>query len=355
MGAKGKLFGIFLSAGLLLVSCQTPPEPVRKDAPPAELSPTELEEEKREAPEAKVDLPKSLEIIPEPAPSLTIETQARAIGARARKVGDEQWEVVKGDRLLTLREESRTAELNGTALFLNETFIERQDELRLGELDYEYTLKLAMDPLALKVGSRRVVIDPGHGGIETGTRNETLGISEKDLNLDVSIRVRDLLEEEGVNVVMTRYDDRVVSLDDRLKIANRAKPALFVSIHFNAAANLEAEGIETYVLTPPVAVSSNDNLSGLSQGWLSGNRFDYANFQVGYRVQRKLIADLQRVDRGLKRARFKVLTELPCPGILVECGFLSNDKEALLVNTPVFRQRLAKSLSEAIVDMLPKE
>ena len=67
------------------------------------------------------------------------------------------------------------------------------------------------------------------------------------------------------------------------------------------------------------------------------------------------MADLQRVDRGLKRARFKVLTELPCPGILVECGFLSNDKEALLVNTPVFRQRLAKSLADAIIDLLPEE
>jgi len=200
-----------------------------------------------------------------------------------------------------------------------------------------------------------VVIDPGHGGTETGTRNETLGVFEKELNLDVAIRVRYLLEDEGVNVVMTRYDDRVVSLEDRLKIANRAKPALFASIHFNAAPNLKAEGIETYVLTPPIAVSSNDSLSSLRQGRLAGNGFDYANFEIGFLVQRKLISDLQRVDRGLKRARFKVLTELGCPGILIECGFLSNDKEALLVNTPVFRQRLAKSLSEAILELLSQE
>jgi len=355
MGAKGKLFWIFLAAGFWMVSCQTPPEPAPKEDTPSELSPTESEVAKSDEPEPKVDLRQAPEIVPQPTPSLTIETQAREIGARAKKVGEDRWEISKGDRLLVLRGESRAAELNGTALFLNEAFVERQGEFRFGELDYEYTLKPAMDPLALKLGSRRVVVDPGHGGTETGTRNETLGVFEKELNLDVAIRVRDLLENEGVSVVMTRYDDRVVSLEDRLKIANRAKPALFASIHFNAAPNLDAEGIETYVLTPPVAVSSNDSLSSLRQGRLSGNAFDYANFEIGFRVQGKLVSDLQRFDRGLKRARFKVLTELVCPGILVECGFLSNDKEALLVNTPVFRQRLARSLSEAILELLPRE
>jgi N-acetylmuramoyl-L-alanine amidase len=355
MGAKGKLLWIFLCTGFWMVSCQTPPERAAKDAPPSEHSPTEPEIVRGDEPESKIDIQKTPEIVPQPSPSLNIESQARAIGAKAGKKGDDKWEISKGDRSLVLTEESRVAELNGTVLFLNEAFIKRDDTLRLGELDYEYTLKPAMYPLALKLGSRRVVIDPGHGGTETGTRNETLGVFEKELNLDVAIRVRYLLEDEGVNVVMTRYDDRVVSLEDRLKIANRAKPALFASIHFNAAPNLKAEGIETYVLTPPIAVSSNDSLSSLRQGRLAGNGFDYANFEIGFLVQRKLISDLQRVDRGLKRARFKVLTELGCPGILIECGFLSNDKEALLVNTPVFRQRLAKSLSEAILELLSQE
>ena len=355
MGAKGRFQWIFLAAGVWMTSCQTPPEPAPKvDAVP-EIAPAEPVVGKAEQPETKPVLTEISKVDPQPAPSLTIESQARAIGARAKRLEDKRWEISKGDRILVLKEESRAAELNETVLFLNEAFIERQGALRFGELDYEYTLKPAMDPLTLRLGSRKVVIDPGHGGTETGTRNETLGIFEKDLNLDVAIRVRELLEEVGVNVVMTRYDDRVVALDERLKIANRAKPALFASIHFNSAPNLDAEGIETYVLTPPIAVSSNDSLSNLKQGRLSGNGFDYANFEIGYLLQRKLVADLQRVDRGLKRARFKVLTELPCPGILVECGFLSNDKEALLVNTPVFRQRLAKSLADAIIDLLPEE
>ena len=355
MGAKGRFQWIFLSAGVWLTSCQTAPEPTPKGDVAPEMAPVEPVVEKAEKPETKPDLPEIPKVDPQAEPSLAIESQARAIGARAKRVEDKRWEISKGDRVLFLKEESRSAELNGTVLFLNEAFIERQGALRFGELDYEYTLKPAMDPLALRLGSRKVVIDPGHGGAETGARNETLGIFEKDLNLDVAIRVRELLEEVGVNVVMTRYDDRVVALDERLKIANRAKPALFASIHFNSAPNLEAEGIETYVLTPPIAVSSNDSLSSLKQGRLSGNGFDYANFEIGYLMQRKLVSALQRVDRGLKRARFKVLTELPCPGILVECGFLSNDKEALLVNTPVFRQRLAKSLADAIIDLLPEE
>ena len=338
-----------------MTSCQTPPEPTPKFDEVPEIVSAEPVVGEAEQTEAKLVLPEIPKFDPQPVPSLTIESQARAIGARAKRVEDKRWEISKGDRVLVLKEESRAAEWNGTVLFLNEAFIERQGTFRFGELDYEYTLKPAMDPLALRFGSRKVVIDPGHGGTETGARNATLGISEKDLNLDVAIRVRELLEEVGVNVVMTRYDDRVVALDERLKIANRAKPALFASIHFNSAPNLEAEGIETYVLTPPIAVSSNDSLSSLKQGRLSGNRFDYANFEIGYLLQHKLVADLQRVDRGLKRARFKVLTELPCPGILVECGFLSNEKEALLVNTPVFRQRLAKSLANAIIDLLPEE
>ena len=355
MGAKGKFQWIFLVPGLWMTSCQTPPEPTPKFDEVPEIVSAEPVVGEAEQTEAKPVLPEIPKFDPQPVPSLTIESQARAIGARAKRVEDKRWEISKGDRVLVLKEESRAAEWNGTVLFLNEAFIERQGTFRFGELDYEYTLKPAMDPLALRLGSRKVVIDPGHGGTETGARNETLGIFEKDLNLDVAIRVRELLEEVGVNVVMTRYDDRVVALDERLKIANRAKPALFASIHFNSAPNLEAEGIETYVLTPPIAVSSNDSLSSLKQGRLSGNRFDYANFEIGYLLQHKLVADLQRVDRGLKRARFKVLTELPCPGILVECGFLSNEKEALLVNTPVFRQRLAKSLANAIIDLLPEE
>ena len=355
MGAKGKFQWIFLATGLWMTSCQTPPEPTPKFDEVPEIASAEPVVGKAEQTEAKPVLPQIPKFDPQPVPSLTIESQARAIGARAKRVEDKRWEISKGDRVLVLKEESRAAEWNGTVLFLNEAFIERQGTFRFGELDYEYTLKPAMDPLALRLGSRKVVIDPGHGGTETGARNETLGIFEKDLNLDVAIRVRELLEEVGVNVVMTRYDDRVVALDERLKIANRAKPALFASIHFNSAPNLEAEGIETYVLTPPIAVSSNDSLSSLKQGRLSGNRFDYANFEIGYLLQHKLVADLQRVDRGIKRARFKVLTELPCPGILVECGFLSNEKEALLVNTPVFRQRLAKSLANAIIDLLPEE
>ena len=355
MGAKGRFRWIPLAALAGLVSCQTPPVPTSKDDAAPEMCPAEPVVEKLEQPEEKPDLLEVPKPEPQPAPSLTIESQARSIGARAKKVEDKDWEISKGDRLLVLTEESRTAELNGTVLVLNEPFKERQGAFRLGELDYEYTLKPAMDPLALRLGSRKVVIDPGHGGSDPGAGNENMGILEKDLNLDVSIRVQELLEEKGVSVVMTRYDDRVVSLEERLKIANRTLPALFVSIHFNSATNLEAKGIETYVLTPPFAISSNDGQASSRPGRLAGNDFDSANFEIGYSIQGKLVADLQRADRGLKRARFKVLTELSSPGILLECGFLSNDKEALLLNTPAFRQRLAKSFADAIIEMLPEE
>ena len=147
-----------------MTSCQTPPEPAPKvDAVP-EIAPAEPVVGKAEQPETKPVLTEISKVDPQPAPSLTIESQARAIGARAKRLEDKRWEISKGDRILVLKEESRAAELNETVLFLNEAFIERQGALRFGELDYEYTLKPDMDYLALRLGSRKVVIDPVHGG-----------------------------------------------------------------------------------------------------------------------------------------------------------------------------------------------
>ena len=128
-----------------MTSCQTPPEPTPKFDEVPEIASAEPVVGKAEQTEAKPVLPEIPKFDPQPVPSLTIESQARAIGARAKRVEDKRWEISKGDRVLVLKEESRAAEWNGTVLFLNEAFIERQGTFRFGELDYEYTLKPAMD------------------------------------------------------------------------------------------------------------------------------------------------------------------------------------------------------------------
>lgn len=349
---------LMVSSGLaiLLSACQTPPLEVHeKEAPPA-LSELGPEPSRIEVyiPEPG-PAPSEPEPLQEPPPKPTgIVWQAEQIGATVEKAGEIDWLVVKGDRRLQLTERSRKANLNGTVIYLNDAFFEKDGTYALSESDFEYILKPALNPVEIVLKSKIVAIDPGHGGAEPGSENQSLGLLEKDLNLDVSMRLKDLLEEKGYKVVLTRYNDRLVPLEDRSKIANRANAGIFVSIHFNASINDEASGIETYVLTPPGSSSSNGESLDSDVSSLPGNYFDRVHFELGYQIQSRLVADLQRVDRGLKKARFMVLKDLECPGLLVEGGFLSHSREALLVNTPVYRQKLAESLSESLVAILLK-
>ncbi len=244
--------------------------------------------------------------------------------------------------------------MNGITLFLSEPFKRRLGGYALSDSDFETILVPAMTSVIGALRSKTIVIDPGHGGSENGARNDGLNLLEKDLNLEVSNRLRELLEKDGYKVVLTRYDDRLVPLEERSRIANRANAGLFISIHFNAALNGEAVGLETYMLTPAGAISTGDEEAGEGSHAWPGNSFDQLNFKIGATMQRRIVEDLQRVDRGFKRARFKVLKDLECPGVLVECGFLSNDKEALLVNTPVYRQKLAEALAQVLVEFSHK-
>jgi len=348
VGFRAFAFG-FLS--LLVCSCQTTqapdasetreppiapvaePEPVSKPEPLPEPKPVEpIEPEKPEAPLIA-----------------GIARQASLVEAIAERLDDKRW-VVRNDlgRELILEESSRRATLDGITLFLNEPFKRKLGGFALSDSDFESVLVASMLKAGGDLRSKTIAIDPGHGGSESGARNEDLDVSEKDLNLDVSNRLKEELEELGYKVILTRYDDRPVSLEGRSLIANRAKAGLFVSIHFNAAANKEAMGLETYVLTPPGAASTGDDRPGDDSHAWPGNDFDRLNFELGFAIQKGLVEDLQRVDRGFKKARFKALKALECPGALVECGFLSHSKESLLVNTPVYRQKLAESLARSI-------
>lgn len=331
---------------LTLSSCQTPPRPKEVETSPT-LAPESPQAPAPDVAKPQEKKPEVADTKPRRVKSLLVG-QAQGVGASVRSDGDGFWVIEKGGLRLRLEEESRRAELNGVALFLNEPFSERNGEFALSDSDLEYTLEPAMNPLRTSLRSRVIVLDPGHGGSERGTRNDELGLVEKELNLEVSLRLQKLLEARGYRVLLTRYDDRVVPLEERSKIANRSNAGVFVSVHFNAALNSEAQGIETFVLTPPGAASTSDSKpDGDAQAW-PGNTFDQLNFDLGFSIQKALIKDLQRTDRGFKKARFKVLKDLECPGTLLECGFLSNRKEALLVSAPVYLQKLAESLAASL-------
>ena len=193
---------------------------------------------------------------------------------------------------------------------------------------------------------RTIVLDPGHGGKDQGAAGG--GILEKSLNLQLAQRVEFLLKERGCRVLLTRKNDLFLSLPQRTSFANRNNADLFVSIHTNSAASQKPHGIEVYCLAP--AGTASTNASAVSWKSLPGNRFDAKNLRLGYFIQHAMIARTKANDMGVKRARFAVLRDLNCPGVLVELGFLSNPPEAKQLRSPDYLDKLAKGIAGGILN-----
>ncbi len=241
--------------------------------------------------------------------------------------------------------------LNEVPVYLGFPTLVSRERLYLSKADHRHVLQSILTPqvFADPPALRRIVIDPGHGGQDSGAQNGAYGLDEKTLNLDVAERLARLLRDAGYHVVLTRDSDVFVPLERRARIANYEKADLFISIHFNAAGNARASGIETFILTPQYQASSKfakptrrDNVR------FSGNDSDPWNALVGYHVQRALVRGVGEADRGLKRARFLVLKHLECPGLLLELGFLSHMPSARRIRAASYRQSLAESLFDGI-------
>jgi N-acetylmuramoyl-L-alanine amidase len=207
-----------------------------------------------------------------------------------------------------------------------------------------------------------VVIDPGHGGKDSGAIAQ--GVVEKDLNLDVALRVAQVLERAGWRVKLTREEDRFVPLETRVEIANALPGAIFVSIHFNDAQGqgsivARASGIETYysgaklLLGPAPAIVWNalyhDAKPAAAPVPLDAVA---AGALLAGSIQQALIANTAAPDRGTKEAGLYVTRRVLGPAVLVEGGFVSHPQEAHLLQDPVYRQRIADSIAEGIVRFL---
>jgi N-acetylmuramoyl-L-alanine amidase len=172
---------------------------------------------------------------------------------------------------------------------------------------------------------------------------------EKEFTIDVAFRTKARLEERGFKVVLTRTTDDYVALPERPALAGRAGAELFVSIHFNATTSPEVRGLESYILTPQFQRSTgSDVLRPDDEVAVPGNVHDAWSAYLGYTLHRTLLADLRLPDRGLKRARFAVLRDLPCPGLLLEGGYLSNPDDAALIASEGYRERLAAAIANGI-------
>jgi N-acetylmuramoyl-L-alanine amidase len=221
-------------------------------------------------------------------------------------------------------------------------------------------------------GIHTIVIDPGHGGSESGAVGPS-GVLEKDLTLQLARELSGKLGRLGVQVVLTRSEDATVAHDTRTAIANQNKADLFVSIHLNSSLGSGAYGTETYFLSPqatdpraaraaeaenaaPAATPPGGTATPAAEQqdvdlilWDLAQSHHLAESQrFAKMIQGELNEALQLKDRGVKQAPFRVLIGAMMPAVLVELGFISNPEEEKKLQDPAYRDQLLDSLARAI-------
>lgn len=188
-----------------------------------------------------------------------------------------------------------------------------------------------------------VVIDPGHGGKDPGSKGP-YGY-EKQYNLQLAYFLKAELEAKGFRVMMTRSGDTYPTLGGRVVFANKVPDSIFISLHFNHFTRTAAKGIETYALSPQGAGTHNDR--GPDGRSLRGNGRDAENIALATAVHAAVMKETKAEDRGIKRDRFAVLAGINRPAILVEGGFLSNPGEARLIASASYLKKMARGIATA--------
>ena len=173
----------------------------------------------------------------------------------------------------------------------------------------------------------KVFIDPGHGGYDNGAVEN--GVLEDEINLQISKKIEAKLKAKGVQVKMSRYDDTYLSLTDRTRMANNWGSDIFVSIHQNSTTNSSANGIETYYY------SSRQDSRALAT-----------------EIQNDLIQATNGVNRGVKTANYAVIKTASMSSSLVECGFISNQTEAINLSSNSYQDKVADGIVNGIMDYL---
>ena len=212
---------------------------------------------------------------------------------------------------------------------------------------------------------RTVVIDPGHGGLETGAKGR-FGNLEKDITLAVSLKLKALIEKEmGLDVVLTRDRDMDVSIENRSATANNHKAGLFISIHANGSVQRKAAGSETFFLSLNATDEETRRLAYLENNstelqsridpstdndlmmilWdMAQNAYIKQSSRLAELVQGELDDMLGTRNRGIKQAPFKILTGVACPAILVEAAFISNPDEEQKLASDEFQAKVAQAI-----------
>jgi N-acetylmuramoyl-L-alanine amidase len=220
---------------------------------------------------------------------------------------------------------------------------------------------------------RTVVIDPGHGGLETGAKGR-FGNLEKDITLAISLKLKAMIEKDmGFEVVLTRDRDVDVPMETRSAIANNHKAALFISVHANGSVQRKAAGSETFFLSLNATDEETRRLAYLENNstelqnrvdpsadndlmmilWdMAQNAYIKESSRLAESVQAELDAMLGTRNRGIKQAPFKVLTGVACPAILVEAAFISNPDEEQKLASDEFQTKVAEAIYRGLARYL---
>lgn len=300
--------------------------------------------------------------IPKPAPAPVVTWTSLNRWAGEHKIGAPHilsstpvttYAVSSGNGVMVLGIGSLGATWNGIEINLGfgPQFID--GEVFLHGLDLQKNLEplLCEPPLTFST-NRVIVIDPGHGGSNTGTISVLDGRFEKEFTLDWAKRLKPLLETNGWTVFLTRTSDVYVTNSDRVVFAEAHHADLFISLHFNSTSDRDKKtgGLETYCITPTGMPSTLTR--SFADPWfenLPNNNFDAQNLQLAVRVHSAVLHATGIDDRGVRHSRFDtVLRGQNRPAILIEGGYLSNPIEAKLIESPEYRQNLAEAVAAAL-------
>ena len=367
-----KLTTLLACVLVILTGCNTVPRPTGQPLPPnwdAELGPAP-----EAAPAISISLPsppplsnaapavspKESPMIAPPAPVdsgwVSLNAWAAQNGLRALRTmplfPQVEYAITTLNGVFAVRVGSQTAFWDQLDVRLGFAPQQIGDQIYLHALDVKKTLEPLARGLAVVTSpSRVVVIDPGHGGSNPGTRSAVDGRNEKEFTLDWAKRLAPLLAQQGWQVFLTRTNDMDVSLPDRTAFAEAHHADLFLSLHFNASGGGgDPAGVETYCLTPTGMASS------VTRGYIDdvhqvfpNNAFDAQNLQYAVRFQRALLEVSGMTDRGVRRARYQaVLRGHSRPAVLIEGGYLSNPREARKIADPAYRQKLAEAVARGL-------
>ncbi len=244
---------------------------------------------------------------------------------------------------------SNELHINNLKFILSYPICEHNGKPIVSRMDLTKVIEPVLRPSRIKGAEMvdTVILDAGHGGHDNGALS--LWGNEKSFTLDVVMRAKQVLEERGFKVYLTRRSDVFIPLEERVRIANRFKNAIFISVHFNCGGDSSATGIETYTLAPrgvPSMMSDGPRITDLNL--CPGNVRDSENMALACATHASLICHSQLYDRGIKRARFVVIRDITIPGVLIEGGFLTCPNDSRRVATTQYRSNMALCIAAAV-------